>query len=306
MAKQHVEGLTAIHLNLLILFSPPVEGTPSAEEQSSIAQLAAFNDQKTGYAKIQAIRPQTIGCALTDSPVGEAAWIYEKFGEWTDTRHDPERALSLDEMLDNITLYWLTGTAASSARLSAESFYTDDTSTQKLDVPVGVSVFPGELYRPLKVWGERVYSKLFYWHEVSKGGHFAASSSQRSLSMRSALASQLSTAFSEAMSGITVMLMLEAARLIDAGSVEFAVDVGGASGALIHALKKQNLTLRGAVLVLPENSGEAVKAAEALGLQERLAIIGGDFFAEVPAAAAIDARAWIDPEVVKLAGLSEP
>jgi hypothetical protein len=84
--------------------------------------------------------------------------------------------------------------------------------------------------------------------------------------------------------GITGMVMLEAARLIDTGSVEFAVDVGGARGALIHALMKQNPVLRGAVLDLPENAAEATKAAEALGLQERLSIIGGDFFAKVPAA----------------------
>ena len=81
--------------------------------------------------------------------------------------------MSRDEMLDNITLYWLTDTAASSARLYAESFGADF-STQKLDVPVAVSVFPGELYRPLKIWGERTYSKLFYWNEVAKGGHLAA------------------------------------------------------------------------------------------------------------------------------------
>ena len=86
------------------------------------------------------------------------------------------------------------------------------------------------------------------------------------------------------MGGITGMLMLDAARLIDTGSVEFALDVGGASGALIHALMKQNPALRGAVLDLPENSAEAAKAAEGLGLQERLSIISGDFFAKLPTA----------------------
>src|SRR3981081_1978973 len=91
-------------------------------------------------------------------------------------------------------------------------------------------------------------------------------------------------AFSQAMGGITGMLMRDAARLIDTGPVEFALDVGGASGALIHALMKQNPGLRGAVLDLPENSAEAAKAAEALGLQERLSIISGDFFVKVPAA----------------------
>jgi len=76
-------------------------------------------------------------------------------------------------MLDNITLYWLSNTGASSARLYFESYATDF-KRQQLDVPVGVSVFPGELYRPLKVWGERSYSNLFYWNEVTRGGHFAA------------------------------------------------------------------------------------------------------------------------------------
>jgi pimeloyl-ACP methyl ester carboxylesterase len=173
MAKQHVDGLKVTHLNLPILLPPPIEGEPSEEEKSSIAQLIAFNDKLSGYAKLQSTRPQTIGYGLTDSPVGQAAWIYEKFGDWTDSNGEPEQELSRDEMLDNITLYWLTDTAASSARLYAESL-GEDFSTQKADIPVAVSVFPGELYRPLKVWGERIYSKLFYWNEVSKGGHFAA------------------------------------------------------------------------------------------------------------------------------------
>jgi pimeloyl-ACP methyl ester carboxylesterase len=173
MAKEHVDGLRAIHLNLPIMFPPPIEGEPSAEEKASIAQLVAFNDKKSAYAKIQSTRPQTIGYGLADSPVGQAAWIYEKFAEWTDTNGEPERELSRDEMLDNITLYWLTDSAASSARLYFESFATDF-STQKLDLPVAVSVFPGELFRPLRIWGERIYSKLFYWNEVARGGHFAA------------------------------------------------------------------------------------------------------------------------------------
>jgi pimeloyl-ACP methyl ester carboxylesterase len=173
MAKQHVGGLKAIHLNLPILFPPPIQAEPSAEEKAAIALLIAFGEQKSGYARLQSTRPQTIGYALADSPVGQAAWIYEKFGEWTDTHYAPEQELSRDEMLDNITLYWLTNTAASSARLYFESF-ASDFSTQTLDVPVGVSVFPGELYRPLKIWGERVYPKLFYWNEVARGGHFAA------------------------------------------------------------------------------------------------------------------------------------
>jgi pimeloyl-ACP methyl ester carboxylesterase len=173
MAKQHVPGLAGVHLNLPILFPPPIEGTPTPEEQASIAQLVAFGNDGSGYAKLQGTRPQTIGYALADSPAGQAAWIYEKFGTWTDSHMQPETVLSRDEMLDNIMLYWLTDTGASSARLYAESFTTDFTP-QKLDLPVAVSVFPGELYRPLKIWGERMYSKLVYWNEAPRGGHFAA------------------------------------------------------------------------------------------------------------------------------------
>jgi epoxide hydrolase len=173
MAKQHVEGLAAIHLNLPILFPPPVEGELSQAEKATIAQLVAFNDKKAGYAKIQSTRPQTIGYALADSPAGQAAWIYEKLGEWTDSNYQPEREISRDEMLDNIMLYWLSNTGASSARLYFESFATDF-STQKLDMPVAVSIFPGELFRPPRLWGERVYSRLFYWNEAAHGGHFAA------------------------------------------------------------------------------------------------------------------------------------
>jgi len=173
MAKQHVEGLRAIHLNLPVLFPPPLEGEPNQAEKATIAQLVAFNDRKSGYAKIQSTRPQTIGYALADSPAGQAAWIYEKFGEWTDSSFEPEREVSRDAMLDNISLYWLANTAASSARLYYESF-TTDFSTQKLDLPVAVSIFPGELFQPPRLWGERVYSRLFYWNRAPRGGHFAA------------------------------------------------------------------------------------------------------------------------------------
>jgi epoxide hydrolase len=173
MAKQHVEGLAAIHLNLPILFPPPVEGEPNQAEKAAIAQLVAFNGKKSGYAKIQSTRPQTIGYALADSPAGQAAWIYEKLGEWTDSNYEPEREISRDEMLDNISLYWFSNTAASTARLYYESYGTDF-STQRLDLPVAVSIFPGELFRPPRLWGDRVYSRLFYWNEAARGGHFAA------------------------------------------------------------------------------------------------------------------------------------
>jgi pimeloyl-ACP methyl ester carboxylesterase len=174
LAKQHAAGLAAVHLNLPILFPPPLDGAPDAQEQAAVAQLVTFDGAKSGYAKLQGTRPQTIGYALADSPVAQAAWIYEKLGTWSDSGNDPESVLSRDDMLDNIMLYWLTDSGASSARLYAESF-TTDFSIQKLDLPVAVSIFPGELFRPPRKWGERVYSRLYYWNEaLPRGGHFAA------------------------------------------------------------------------------------------------------------------------------------
>ena len=173
MGKQHAEGLVAIHLNEPILSPPPLEGEPTAEEKAAIAQLKAFGRTGVAFASLQETRPQTLGYGLVDSPAGQAEWIYEKFGEWTDSNRNPESVLSRDAMLDNIMLYWLTATATSSARLYAESFPAH-TARQVVDIPVGVSLFPGEIYQPPRIWGERTYPKLFYWNRVSKGGHFAA------------------------------------------------------------------------------------------------------------------------------------
>jgi pimeloyl-ACP methyl ester carboxylesterase len=171
MAKQHVEGLKATHLNLPILFPPPLQGEPTPEEKAALGQLVAFGDTGNAYARIQGTRPETLGFSLADTPVGQAAWIYEKLVKWADPKDAP--GLSNDEMLDNIMVYWLTNSGASSARLYFESFATDF-SRQELDMPVAVSVFPGEAYKPPKVWGERTYSNLFYWNETGQGGHFAA------------------------------------------------------------------------------------------------------------------------------------
>jgi epoxide hydrolase len=175
MAKQQPSGLLAIHLNLPILFPPP-PAPPSgytAVEQPALGQLGKYVSDGSGYASIQATRPQTLGYGLADSPVGQAMWIYEKFQAWSDNKGDPAEAISLDHMLDDITLYWLTDTAASSARLYYESF-AKDFSRMPLDLPVAVSIFKGDFFTPPKVWGDQTYSKLFYWNEVPKGGHFAA------------------------------------------------------------------------------------------------------------------------------------
>jgi len=175
MGVQRPAGLAAIHLNLPVLFGPPpLDGPPTPAEQAALAQLTTFNTDGSAYALLQGTRPRTIGYGLADSPTGQAAWIYEKLGAWSDSDLDPDQLFGRDRILDNISLYWFTDTAASSARLYAESF-TTDFRTLKVDVPVGVSVFPRETYRAPKIWAERTYSHLFYWNDqIPRGGHFAA------------------------------------------------------------------------------------------------------------------------------------
>jgi pimeloyl-ACP methyl ester carboxylesterase len=173
MAKQRPSGLAAVHLNLPILFPPPPPppGGYTAGEQEALDQLGRYGSDGSAYATIQATRPQTLGYGLADSPVGQAMWIYEKLQGWSDNKGG--EAISLDHMLDDITLYWLTDTAASSARLYHESWGTDF-GRMPLELPVAVTIFRGDFFAPPKVWAERTYAKLFYWNEVSKGGHFAA------------------------------------------------------------------------------------------------------------------------------------
>src|ERR1700722_9002999 len=175
MAKQHVSGLATIHLNLPILFPPPPPppGGYTDAEQPALAQLGKYGSDGAAYGLIQGTRPQTLGYGLADSPVGQAMWIYEKFQAWSDNKGDPAEAISVDHMLDDISLYWLTDTAASSARVYFESF-AKDFARMPLDLPVAVSIFKGDFFTPPKVWGDQTYSKLFYWNEVPKGGHFAA------------------------------------------------------------------------------------------------------------------------------------
>lgn len=148
-------GLAAIHLNWLF----------DADK--------GFLGDDDGYFRQQSARPPTIGYALADSPAGQAMWMYEKFSSLTDDIGSPEDALSRDQMLDNISLYWFTNTAASSARI-----YWENTGASfsggRLNLPVAATVFPREKYRTPKSWAEKTYSNLIYWNEAEDGGHFAA------------------------------------------------------------------------------------------------------------------------------------
>jgi pimeloyl-ACP methyl ester carboxylesterase len=164
--------LAAIHLNMPLVVPPPPYENLSPAEQAALAAYARYDSEESGYAKEQMTRPQTIGYALTDSAVGQAAWIYEKFWAWTDCDGDPRSVFGFDELLDNIMIYWLSRSGASSARLYWESMRSFRTT--RVEIPVGCSTFPKELARAPRSWAERVYPKLVHWNELPRGGHFAA------------------------------------------------------------------------------------------------------------------------------------
>lgn len=165
--------LAAIHVNLPIVLPKNPGAAPSPAEAEMLAALQQYERWDSGYSKQQATRPQTLGYGLADSPAGQAMWIFEKFWKWTDCDGDPLNVLSYDELLDNIMLYWLPNCGASSARLYWESFHGAFAAV-RLEVPAGCSIFAKEIYRAPRSWAEQCMSKLIYWNELPKGGHFAA------------------------------------------------------------------------------------------------------------------------------------
>ena len=171
---QDPEHCAGIHLNMpIVVPDPDTMNDLSADEQAALADMQAYTDRDSGYSKQQSTRPQTVGYGLVDSPAGQAAWIVEKFWRWTDCDGHPENAIERDRLLDNVMLYWLPATGASSARLYWESF--DSPPMDPLAVPVGCSIFPKEIFRSSKRWAEKHYGdKLRYWNRLERGGHFAA------------------------------------------------------------------------------------------------------------------------------------
>jgi len=144
-------GLLGIHLNLPFVIPDPLPAEPNAQEAAMLEALAYYSRWQSGYSTLQASRPQTLGYLLADSPVGQAAWIYEKFYEWSDCDGDPANIFTADELLDNIMLYWLTNTGATSARLYWESFHGAFGATD-LYLPVACSIFPRDIYKAPKSW----------------------------------------------------------------------------------------------------------------------------------------------------------
>ncbi len=161
----------AIHLNMPIGF-PTSQGSFTTEEQHALDAIAHYRRWDSGYSKQQSTRPQTVGYGLTDSPAGQLAWIVEKFWSWTDCDGHLENVLSRDEILDNVMLYWLTGSAASSARMYWESFGSLAT-WGRVEVPTGVAAYPKEMFPTPRHWCESRYN-ITRWTSMPRGGHFAA------------------------------------------------------------------------------------------------------------------------------------
>ncbi len=173
IALQDPEHCRGIHLNMPIIGpDPDTMDNLTDEEQDVLAGRRHYRDWDSGYSKQQSTRPQTLGYGLVDSPVGQAAWILEKFWSWTDCHGHPENVLSRDELLDNVMMYWLPGSAVSSARLYWESF--GKFSLDPVHIPVGCSIFPKEIFRSSKRWAEKRFEQLVYWNQLDRGGHFAA------------------------------------------------------------------------------------------------------------------------------------
>ncbi|MFJ8197189.1 epoxide hydrolase family protein [Streptomyces sp. NPDC096152] len=171
------DRVIGVHVNMLI--APPA-GSPeelnalTESDQSRLLGFSRFDAELSGYMKIMSTRPQTLAYALHDSPVGQLAWIAEKFYEWTDSHSVPEDAVDRDRLLTNVSIYWLTRTAASSAGFYYEGAEERQTMPEPVPVPVGVAVFPHDIFLPVRRFADRFLPHISHWSEFDRGGHFAA------------------------------------------------------------------------------------------------------------------------------------
>jgi pimeloyl-ACP methyl ester carboxylesterase len=187
MGRQAPEGLIGIHTNLLVpaLNDPAALPADTDQEKAALAAIKTFQTTGNGYFVEQSTRPQTIGYALLDSPVALAAWMvdhdtdayYKIAGAFIEDKASGN--LARDHILDNITLYWLTGTGASAARSYWEAYGADAPAAGQKplpasSIPFGFTTFPGEIWRTPRSWVEASYPNVIYFNEVDKGGHFAA------------------------------------------------------------------------------------------------------------------------------------
>jgi pimeloyl-ACP methyl ester carboxylesterase len=180
LGQQDGEHVAGIHV--IPPLAPPDPATfddLTDAEQAALDSLERTREWDSGYSAEHSTRPQTVGYGLTDSPAGLCAWIVEKFWAWTDSGGHPENALTRDQLLDNLMLYWLPRTGASSARLYWESIrqvneWISGDVRDTVDVPAGCSIFPKENQRPSRRWAARRFTDIRHWNELDRGGHFAA------------------------------------------------------------------------------------------------------------------------------------
>jgi len=180
LGQTNPDRIIGIHLTPPL--APPDPSTLDSltdREREALATIEHSATWDSGYSQQHATRPQTIGYALVDSPAALAAWIVEKFNAWTDNDGDLEGVVSRNELLDNLMLYWLPRTGASSVRLYWQSMsqvteWISGTVMDRVVVPTGCSIFPKELQRPSRRWAERRFFDIRYWSEPPRGGHFAA------------------------------------------------------------------------------------------------------------------------------------
>jgi pimeloyl-ACP methyl ester carboxylesterase len=180
IGQQDPEHVAGIHLTPPLAPPDPASFDDLTDrERAALASLEHAAEWESGYSQEHATRPQTIGYGLVDSPAALCAWIVEKLWAWTDHDGRLESVLTRDELLDNVMLYWLPGTGASSARLYWESIrqvnqWISGPTRDTVTVPTGCSIFPRELQRPSRRWAERRFLDIRWWNELDKGGHFAA------------------------------------------------------------------------------------------------------------------------------------
>ncbi|RHW26240.1 epoxide hydrolase [Nocardioides immobilis] len=175
IAQAQPEQVIALHLSSPTRFPRPEETAENDAERAALARVQKYLDEEVGYAKVQMTRPQTIGYGLADSPVGQAGWLLQGFWQWTDFEEHISEVFTLDQLLDNVMMYWVTNSGASSARAYWESYasslkYADSPVT----VPMGMSVHPADITRLSRRWVEKEFTDIRYWTEVPKGGHQGA------------------------------------------------------------------------------------------------------------------------------------
>jgi pimeloyl-ACP methyl ester carboxylesterase len=177
LADLEPDRVAGLHVNFLTAPRPAGDRTAALppEEQADIEAMRRWQERESGYSAIQGTKPQTVGYALEDSPVGLAAWIVEKFRAWSDCGGDVERSFTKDQLLANVCVYWFTRTATSSARLYFEMRRAGAGAVPQapVRVPTGVANYPGEVTKVPRAWAERRYN-ITHWVDMPRGGHFAA------------------------------------------------------------------------------------------------------------------------------------